>query len=174
MSQSECKAFGIKGDAHKIISAHKREVKDIDYGFVGDVDSVNAAPITLLLNEGHTPVFAPLTHDGETMLNTNADTIASALAVGMSKKFETKLVYCFEKKGVLKDVENDDSVINDISKEKFEQLKKDNIIHDGMIPKMDNSFDAIKKGVKEVWICHADDLKNVLIKGEEHGSVLHA
>ncbi|NQY11893.1 MAG: acetylglutamate kinase [Flavobacteriales bacterium] len=174
LKKFECKAMSVFGNAYGVIEAHKREVKDIDYGFVGDVDKVTAAPVTKMLSEGSSPIFAPLTHDGETMLNTNADTIASALAVGMSKDYETKLIYCFEKKGVLKDVNDDASVINDISTETYEQLKTENVIHDGMIPKMDNSFDAIAAGVNEVWICHADDLKKILIDGEKHGSVLHA
>ncbi|NQY67872.1 MAG: acetylglutamate kinase [Flavobacteriales bacterium] len=174
LNDNDCKAFGVKGNAHNIIEAHKREVKDIDYGFVGDVDKVNPSPVSMLINDGHSPVFAPLTNDGETMLNTNADTIASALAVGMANDFDTKLVYCFEKKGVLKDVNDETSVIEDISTETYEQLKADNIIHDGMIPKMDNSFNAIKKGVKEVWICHSEEFKTSIIDGAQHGSVLHA
>jgi acetylglutamate kinase len=111
------------------------------------------------LNGGFSPVFCALTHDGEgQMLNTNADTIASALAVALSAKYETTLVYCFEKKGVLQDINDEDSLIRDIDPERYEQLKIDKIIHSGMLPKLDNAFTAISCGVKAVIIGHSDDL----------------
>jgi len=154
-------AIGLTGADGNFIRAKKRPVKTIDYGFVGDIDdtSIYPANISKLLNAGFTPVFCALTHDGEgQLLNTNADTIASALAVALSPLFETTLVYCFEKKGVLQDINDDDSLIRDIDPERYEQLKKDQIIHSGMLPKMNNAFTAISCGVKAVIIGHSDDL----------------
>jgi acetylglutamate kinase len=154
-------AIGLTGADGNFIRAKKRPVKTIDYGFVGDIDdtSINPANISKLLNAAFTPVFCALTHDGEgQLLNTNADTIASALAVALSPLFETTLVYCFEKKGVLQDINDDDSLIRDIDPERYEQLKKDQIIHSGMLPKMDNAFTAISCGVNAVIIGHSDDL----------------
>jgi len=154
-------AIGLTGADGNFIRAKKRPVKTIDYGFVGDIDdtSIDPANISKLLNAGFTPVFCALTHDGEgQLLNTNADTIASALAVALSPLFKTTLVYCFEKKGVLQDINDDDSLIRDIYPERYEQLKKDKIIHSGMLPKMDNAFTAISCGVKAVIIGHSDDL----------------
>lgn len=154
-------AIGLTGADGNFIKAKKRPVKTIDYGFVGDIDddSVNAKGISSLLDAGFTPVFAALTHDGEgQMLNTNADTIASALAVGLSGLYETTLIYCFEKKGVLQDIDDEDSLIRDINPERYDELKAAGIIHSGMLPKLDNAFKAIDFGVQAVVIGHADDL----------------
>jgi len=154
-------AIGLTGADADLIRAKKRPVKTIDYGFAGDLsdDSVNAENISKLLAAGFAPVFCALTHDGEgQLLNTNADTIASALAVALSGLYQTTLVYCFEKKGVLQDIDDEDSLIRDINPERYEQLKTDKIIHSGMLPKMDNAFTAISCGVKAVIIGHSDDL----------------
>jgi len=154
-------AIGLTGADGDLIRAKKRPVKTIDYGFAGDLsdDSVNADNIRKLLTAGFTPVFCALTHDGEgQLLNTNADTIASALAVALSGVYETTLVYCFEKKGVLQDIDDEDSLIRDINPERYEKLKADKIIHSGMLPKMDNAFTAISCGVKAVIIGHSGDL----------------
>lgn len=154
-------AIGLTGADGNLIKAKKRPVKTIDYGFVGDLDdnSVDAKGISSLLEAGFTPVFSALTHDGEgQMLNTNADTIASALAVGLSALYHTTLIYCFEKKGVLKDVDDEDSVIRDINPERYDELKAAEIIHSGMLPKLENAFKAIGFGVQAVIIGHADDL----------------
>jgi acetylglutamate kinase len=114
------------------------------------------------MEAGFTPVFCALTHDGEgQLLNTNADTIASALAVALSKSFETTLIYCFEKKGVLKDINDEDSLIKEIDPLRYEELKIKQIIHSGMLPKLDNAFAAISCGVKAVIIGHSDDLGNL-------------
>lgn len=156
-----CNAIGLTGADANIIPAVKRPVKDIDYGFVGNIDSSNLASgnLHLLLNNGITPVVAPLTHDGKgQMLNTNADTIASSLAVALSALYDVRLIYCFEKKGVLENVEDDHSVINLITKEKYASLKAENKLFDGILPKIDNAFDAINAGVKEVLIGDAKDL----------------
>jgi acetylglutamate kinase len=154
-------AIGLTGADGDFIRAKKRPVKTIDYGFVGDIseDSINPGNISKLLDAGFTPVFCALTHDGEgQMLNTNADTIASALAVALSGRYETTLVYCFEKKGVLMDVNDDDSLIREIDPERYEKLKIEKVIHSGMLPKLDNAFTAISCGVKAVIIGHSDDL----------------
>lgn len=160
-----CNAIGLTGADANIIPATKRPVKEIDYGFVGDVDTAKMQVDTLhlLLSAGLTPIIAPLTHDGNgQMLNTNADTIASTIAVGLGKKYDVRLVYCFEKKGVLESVEDDHSVIHLITKEKYHQLLSDKKLFDGILPKIDNAFDAISAGVKEVLIGDAKDLlKNI-------------
>lgn len=156
-----CNALGLSGADGNSIMAVKRPVKEIDYGFVGDLqsDSVNTTSLTKLLDGGFTPVFSAITHDGNgQLLNTNADTIASALAVSMSASYATSLVYCFEKRGVLRDVKDEHSVIPQIQAGEFEALKTTGVIADGMIPKLHNAFDAIANGVSEVYIGHANDL----------------
>lgn len=152
-------ALGLTGADMDIIRSEKRPVKEIDYGFVGDVKQVNEKALNSLLNQGIIPVLAPLTHDGKgCMLNTNADTIASETAQALSKLYDVTLVYCFEKKGVLKDEKNDDSVIPIINKETFVRYTQEGIIQEGMIPKLENAFNSIEQGVKEVVITRADNL----------------
>src|SRR6202012_5118850 len=154
-------AIGLTGADGDFIRAKKRPVKTIDYGFVGDIDENSIKPENLknLMDAGLTPVFSALTHDGEgQLLNTNADTIASALAVALSGLYETTLIYCFEKKGVLKDINDETSLIQEINPDKYEELKTQQIIHSGMLPKLDNAFTAISCGVKAVVIGHANDL----------------
>lgn len=157
-------AIGLTGADGNLITAKKRPVKTIDYGFVGDLfeGSINTDGIESLLNAGFTPVFSALTHDGEgQLLNTNADTIASALAVGLSGRFNTTLIYCFEKSGVLTDINDEESVIREIDPARYEELKTQQIIHSGMLPKLDNAFTAIACGVKAVVIGRSDDLGNI-------------
>lgn len=157
-------AIGLTGADGNFIKAAKREVKTIDYGFVGDLNetSVNAKNISNLMEAGFTPAFCALTHDGEgQMLNTNADTIASALAVALSPYYETTLIYCFEKKGVLQDIDDEESLIREITPARYEELKKEQIIHSGMLPKLDNAFTAIACGVNAVVIGHADELNKI-------------
>ncbi|HTD41449.1 MAG TPA: acetylglutamate kinase [Mucilaginibacter sp.] len=154
-------AIGLTGADGNFIRTQKRPVKTIDYGFVGDIDEKSIDPESLerLMDAGFTPVFCAITHDGEgQLLNTNADTIASALAVALSKLYETTLVYCFEKKGVLQDINDEESLIREIDPEKYEKLKEQQIIHSGMLPKLDNAFTAINCGVKAVIIGKSDDL----------------
>ena len=156
-----CNAVGLTGADANIIPASKRPVKDIDYGFAGDVKArdINESVLDILLQQNITPVIAPLTHDGKgQILNTNADTIASSLAVALSRLYDVRLIYCFEKKGILADVEDDNSVVNLITKEKYGQLLEEKKLFDGILPKIDNAFSAINNGVKEVLIGHADDL----------------
>ena len=159
-------AIGLTGADANMIPATKRPLKvidgaSVDFGWVGDVEpsKFQSQSLKVLIDSGLTPVFAPLTHDGEGhILNTNADTIASTLAVGLSSLYDVRLIYCFEKKGVLEDVNNDNSVIRNIDKEKYQQLLAENKLFEGILPKIDNAFDAINAGVKEVLIGHAADL----------------
>ncbi|MBB6113004.1 N-acetylglutamate kinase [Mucilaginibacter lappiensis] len=154
-------AIGLTGADGNFIRAKKRLVKTIDYGFVGDIDkdSINPENISRLIKAGFTPVFCALTHDGEgQLLNTNADTIASALAVSLSSLYKTTLIYCFEKKGVLQDINDEESLIREIDTIRYEELKAQHIIHSGMLPKLDNAFTAISCGVKAVIIGKSDDL----------------
>lgn len=172
-----CYAIGLTGADANIIPATKRPVKEIDYGFVGDIaeGAIDAQKLSLFLDNGMTPIFAPLTHDGQgNLLNTNADTIASALAVALAEIYQTNLIYCFEKKGVLADIADDNSAINQITPGTYQELKKDGTIIQGMIPKLDNAFKAISSGIKSVYICHADDILNILEKKEKAGTQLVA
>ncbi len=156
-----CNAIGLTGADANLIKATRRPVKDIDYGFVGDLNatSVDSEKLSALLQTGVIPVFSAITHDGEgQLLNTNADTIASSIAVAMSGLYKTSLVYCFEKKGVLSDVNSDESVIREISSSEFEGLKATNVIAGGMLPKLENAFKAITNGVSEVYIGKSDEL----------------
>lgn len=149
-------ALGLTGADLDVIRSHRREVKDVDYGYVGDVDFLNVDLLSMLIRQGVVPVLAPLTHDGKgCLLNTNADTIAQEIAVALAQEFDVTLTYCFEKKGVLMNPEDEDSVIRDISKEKFAQLVSDGIVQDGMIPKLENAFRALDRGVGKVVITSA-------------------
>ncbi|MCK5638769.1 MAG: acetylglutamate kinase [Flavobacteriaceae bacterium] len=153
LQQNNCNAIGLSGADANSILAHKRIVKDVDYGFVGDVDAVNSEMIKVFVENNLTPVFCAITHDkiGQ-LLNTNADTIAAELAKGMSKYFEVELIYCFEKLGVLANVDDDATLIEKIDFISLSFLKKANIISDGMLPKIDNCFDALQNGVSKVII----------------------
>jgi len=156
-----CDAIGLTGADANIIPAIKRPVKDIDYGYVGDVmqEKIGAKNLEVLLANDFTLVIAPLTHDSNgQMLNTNADTVASSLAVALSKSYDVRLIYCFEKNGVLENVDDDNSVLTLITKEKYQQLLAGKKLIDGILPKIDNAFAAINSGVKEVLIGHANDL----------------
>ena len=161
LQSMNCNAIGLTGADANIIPALKRPVKEVDFGWVGDLQSasINSALISDLLEKGLVPVFAPLTHDGAGhMLNTNADTIASSLAVALSNTYDVRLVYCFEKKGVLEDVADELSVIRLIDKNKYQELLAGEKLFAGILPKIDNAFDAIDAGVAEVLIGDAKDL----------------
>ena len=161
LQKYKCNALGLSGADGNSIQAHKRVVKDVDYGFAGDVDGINAINIATFIEGGMTPVFCAITHDTKgQLLNTNADTIASTIAVGMSKKYDVTLIYTFEKSGVLTSVDDDNSVITAINSEKYKQLKIDGIIADGMLPKMENCYDALNKGVSEVIIGNPTVIRN--------------
>ena len=146
-------AMGFTGADMNVIRSVKRPVKEVDYGFVGDVEKVNAELLGSLIRQGVVPVMAPLTHDGQgSMLNTNADTIAGETAKALAELFDVTLVFCFEKKGVLSDENDDDSVIPVITPELFQEYVDKGIIQGGMIPKLENSFSAIDAGVSQVVI----------------------
>lgn len=150
-------ALGLTGADLNYMRSEKRPVKDVDYGFVGDVKEVNADILADLIARGVVPVLAPLTHDNAgNMLNTNADTIAGEAAKALAKHFEVTLMFCFEKKGVLMSETDDESVIPEITPALFEKYVADGIINGGMIPKLENSFEAINAGVKQVVITRAD------------------
>lgn len=150
-------ALGLTGADMNVIRSEKRPVKDVDYGYVGDVKEVNAVLLADLIGKGVVPVMAPLTHDGHgSMLNTNADTIAAEVAKALSAHFDVTLTYCFEKKGVLRDEHDDESVIERIDRESFLQLVESGVVQGGMIPKLENAFQAIASGVSEVVITRAD------------------
>ncbi|HKJ68036.1 MAG TPA: acetylglutamate kinase [bacterium] len=154
-----CNAIGLTGADANIIPAYKREVGDIDYGFVGDFDAVNPEHLLRFLEMGLTPVLAPLTHDQRgTLLNTNADTITASVSIALATHYETHLYFCFEKSGVLERMEDEDSLIPELSREKYEQLKAGGQIASGMIPKLDNGYQALHQGVQSVVICHAGDV----------------
>ncbi len=146
-------ALGLTGADMNVIRSVKRPVQEVDYGFVGDVEKVDASLLSDLIHKGIVPVMAPLTHDGKGhMLNTNADTIAGETAKALSEFFDVTLVYCFEKKGVLRDENDDDSVVPQITPDEFRRYVEDGVIRGGMIPKLENSFAAIHAGVTEVVI----------------------
>lgn len=154
-------AMGFTGADGNLIQSEKRNHPTIDYGFVGDVKKVNTTLLASLLHNNIVPVFCAITHDGNgQLLNTNADTIASELAIALSEVFEVTLNYCFEKPGVLFDTEDDSSVIPIINQELYSKLKSEKAIHSGMIPKLDNCFNSLAKGVQKIKIGHHRMLKN--------------
>lgn len=147
-------ALGLTGADMNVIRSHKRPVKDgVDFGYVGDVDEANSKTLNTLIELGFTPVMAPLTHDGKgNLLNTNADTIAAETAKALADYYDVTLIYSFEKKGVLRNPNDDDSVIPVITREDFQRYVADGTITGGMIPKLENAFDAIDSGVSRVII----------------------
>lgn len=153
LQAENCNAVGLSGADGGAILAHKRPVDVVDFGYVGDIEKVRTETVSSLLKAGLVPVFCSLTHDGKGQLfNTNADTIASELAIGMGENYETSLYYCFEKKGVLMDMKNEDSVIRQIDKTYYQKLLEDQIIADGMLPKLQNCFHALNSNVKRICI----------------------
>ena len=146
-------AVGLTGADMNVIRSVKRPVKEIDYGYVGDVKHVDAEVLVSLISRGVVPVMAPLTHDGEgNMLNTNSETIAGETAKALAEAFDVTLIYCFEKKGVLRDAEDEDSVIPVITPDLFKKYVDEGVIQGGMIPKLENSFSAVEAGVSQVVI----------------------
>ena len=144
-------AIGLTGADINSIKSNKRQVTNIDYGFVGDVKEVASNSIDRLIKANFTPVFCAITHDGNgQLLNTNADTITSQVAIGMSKKYDTTIYYCFELNGVLRDINDQNSVIKYLNINTYNKLLKDGNIADGMLPKLENCFDALKNGVSKV------------------------
>lgn len=160
-------ALGLTGADMNVMRSHKREVKTVDYGYVGDVDSADGKQLQTLIEAGVTPVMAPLTHDGKgTILNTNADTIAAETAKALAAYYDVTLIFSFEKKGVLSNPDDDDSVIPVITRPDFDRYVAEGVIAGGMIPKLDNAFSAINDGVKEVIITLATAIDG------KHGTVI--
>lgn len=158
-----CNALGLSGADGNVIQAHKRVHPSIDYGFAGDVDSINNSLFQTLLLQNISVVVAPITHNKQgQLLNTNADTIAQEIAKRLSKEFDVALIYSFEKPGVLLDANNDASVINEINPESYKELKEKNLVFAGMIPKLDNAFAALNSGVKKVIIGRAENLHELI------------
>ncbi len=156
-----CNASGFSGADGNLIKSKKREIKDVDYGFVGDIleNGIDTQKFSQFFENGITPVICSITHDGMgSLLNTNADAIASEIAKALSCYFEVSLSYCFEKMGVLKDVHDENSLIPILYKDQYLELKEKKIIFEGMIPKIDYAFLALENGVNEVHICHAKNI----------------
>lgn len=176
LQSNNCNAIGLCGADGNLIQAHKRTSDSPlgaggDYGFVGDIDSINTDWLQKLLSDKLTPVIAPLTHDKKgQLLNTNADTIAKEIAKSIANKYTVNLIYCFEKNGVLQNAEDENSVIAEINAFSYKELKEKQIIHSGMIPKLDNAFAALKSGVKKVIIGKADDLLHLI--NAEKGTII--
>lgn len=163
LNANQCKSIGVCGADAQSIRAHKRIHPSIDFGFVGDVDSVDADFLFSLLNEGLTVVMAPITQDENgQLLNTNADTIAQEIAKSLAQNASITLIYSFEKKGVLRDVQDENSVIKEIDQSLYSKLKSEQAIFAGMIPKLDNAFEAINAGVNRVIIGDATQLEDLL------------
>lgn len=153
LQQRGIDALGLTGADLNLIRAHKRPVQDIDYGFVGDIDEVNAVALTRLLEQGSVPILAPLTHDGQgQLLNTNADTIAATVASALADRFEVELIFAFERPGVLTDPNDDESLLRTLSRSQAEQWQAQGIIAGGMLPKLHNAWQALAGGVQRVLI----------------------
>ena len=168
-----CNAAGITGADGNSILAHKRISTGVDYGFAGDIDQVNAAWFIRQLSDDTALVVAPVTHDGKgQLLNTNADTIAQEIATALSNKYNVTLVYGFEKAGVLKDVEDENSVIRKLHAGYYKELKETETVFAGMIPKLDNAFTALDSGVHSVIIGKAEEL-DLLITGDSGTTITH-
>jgi acetylglutamate kinase len=160
-------ALGLTGADMNVILSDKRPVKEVDYGFVGDVKQVNADLLAQLIQQGVVPVMAPLTHDGQGhILNTNADTIAGETAKALARNFDVTLIYCFEKAGVLLDENDDNSVIPTLSRSQFNEYVEKGIIRGGMIPKLENAFQSIESGVSKVIITLATAIDGT------HGTII--
>ncbi len=161
LQAQQCNAVGFTGADGNTIESVQRPVKDINFGYVGDVQKVNTETTNLLLAGNVTPVFCAITHNTKgQLLNTNADTVASELAIGFAELYHTELYYCFEKSGVLIDVSNEDSVIEKINNNNYQDLKNQGIIADGMLPKLENCFHAIANNVQKVCIGKPEMLFN--------------
>jgi acetylglutamate kinase len=156
-------AIGLTGADLDLIRAVKRPVGEVDYGYVGDIKQVNYQALNELINTGAIPVMAPITHDGKgQLLNTNADTIASELAVAMCFDYDVRLIFCFEKSGVLMNESDENSKINEITPLLFEEFKKEGIVSGGMIPKLSDGFAALRRGVGVVVITNASGISEGL------------
>ena len=165
LQANKCNALGLCGADANLITASKRIVNKNDYGFVGDIkpNGINTSFLQLLFENNITPVIAPITHNNEgQLLNTNADSIANEIAKALSINFNVHLIYCFNKKGILRDVDDENSVIKTITNETAVGLKLEGSIHEGMIPKIDNALQAIDDGVQKVSLGHALELEEII------------
>jgi len=180
LQANNCNAVGLSGADGNLIVAHKRTSKvlsvgvdlgEVNYGFAGDIDKVNSEWLWKLLENDFTPVISPVTHDKKgQLLNTNADTIAQEIAKSITDQYKVTLIYCFEKKGVLGNADDESTLISKINTSAYKELKEKKLIHSGMIPKLDNAFSALKDGVKNVIIGKAEDLTQ-LIAGSSGTSI---
>lgn len=158
-----CNAIGLSGADGNLVQAHKRKAAATDYGFAGDLDAVNTVLLQQLLSQQMTPICCPITHDRQgQLLNTNADTIAQSIAVALGKAYRVTLLYSFEKPGVLLDVDDESTVINRLTPPYYAELKEQQLIFAGMIPKLDNAFTAIQEGVSKVVIGKAESLDQMI------------
>jgi|TARA_R110002096_G_scaffold212301_7_gene399747 acetylglutamate kinase len=165
-------AIGLTGADGNAISSKKRPIKEVDFGFVGDVEKVNTVLLETLLRQDIAPVFSAITHDGQgQLLNTNADTIASEIATSLAKKHQVKLYFCFDKKGVLMDADDPSTLVPLIDEDIFKKLLNDQVIHSGMIPKLENAFNALDKGVSNVWMGLPENLL-LASRGENAGTII--
>ena len=171
--QSEnCDAIGLSGVDANLIISEKRRYEGIDYGWVGDAFLVILVRLSTFIDLGLVPVLAPITHDSEgNLLNTNADTIANVVASAMSEKYEVHLIFAFEHRGVMKDIQNPESLIKSISYSDYTELKADGFVSKGMIPKLDNAFQALSNGVSQVCIIKFDKI-NQLTQGHDYTSII--
>jgi acetylglutamate kinase len=168
-----CNAIGLSGADGNSIQAHKRTKGTIDYGFAGDIDQINRELLHLLLQKDLIPVLSPVTHDKKgQLLNTNADTIAQEAAKAMSVYYNIILIYSFEKKGVLLNAEDEDTLIREINPNYYEELKTSRIVFAGMIPKLDNAFEALHNGVKRVIIGKAEEIQKI-IEGKSGTAIIN-
>lgn len=173
LQASGVSAIGVTGADCDLIRSRKRPTTPIDYGFVGDVETVNTARLKQWLEEGMVPVVAPITHDGQgQLLNTNADTIATSIAIALSAHYQVSLVYSFEKSGVLTDVNDESTVIGEINPSLYKTLKAEGKIFEGMIPKLDNAFRSISAGVDRVILGKAEVLP-ALVSGQAGTRLVH-
>lgn len=161
-----CQALGLTGADLGLILAEKRPAQPIDFGWVGDIKAVNASLLAQLIQLGIVPVFAALSHDGKgNMLNTNADTIAASLAAALATHYEVELFFGFEKKGVLKNLEDSEHYLPTIRQSELESLRAQGIVNSGMLPKLNNAFMALEEGVQKVWIAAASEVAEAEPKG---------
>lgn len=152
-------ACGLSGCDMGIVVSHKREVKEIDWGYVGDIDRVKAENLAYLLDKKIMPVVSPITFDlSGQLLNTNADSVASAVAIALSRLYEVELVFCFDKPGVLTDIDDESSVIPSVNRTQYQEYVTQGVIHSGMMPKLENAFKTIDAGVKSVRLTNPDHL----------------
>lgn len=175
LQSKKCNGIGLTGaDGNLILSEMRKKDGVIDYGYVGDIKKINTRYLKDMLENDMVPVIAPITHDGGgNVLNTNADTIASEVAVALSEHYDVVLNYCFELDGVLKDINDPVSVIEKLGYREYLDLRNNGVISKGMIPKMDNCYKAIQAGVKNICICNAKDLKSIINDKTPKGTLLY-